>query len=91
PARRTGPPGVSSGVSLRQMRPVNTEEIRRICQHYEEKCGGQYASDSPAARYVFEMAREVRSQLGALDAADDQRAQRLASLAATMEEWEASF
>ncbi|CAN0291926.1 unnamed protein product, partial [Ectocarpus fasciculatus] len=47
---RIGPAGVSSGVSLRALPPARLEDLTKICQHYEEKCSGVYASDSAAAR-----------------------------------------
>ncbi|CAN0507336.1 unnamed protein product, partial [Scytosiphon promiscuus] len=47
---RIGPAGVSSVLSLRTRPPPRLSEVIKICQHYETKCSGVYASDSAAAR-----------------------------------------
>ncbi|KAG5185111.1 hypothetical protein JKP88DRAFT_255127 [Tribonema minus] len=84
PSHRVGPPGVSSGVSLRHLPDTTFKAVAAICQHYEEKCSGKYASDSAAARYVFDLSREVQSQLAALEAQAQDREARVASLSSTL-------
>jgi len=40
-------------------------EIRKICDHYEAKCEGQY--NSLASRYIFQMGQEIKAQLDQLE------------------------
>jgi hypothetical protein len=84
PVHRVGPPGVSSGVSLRDFPKTTLEEVARICQHFESKCGGQYSRVSPAARYVFEMSREVQGQLSALEAQFRDQDSKYSALSSTL-------
>ncbi|CAM9119955.1 unnamed protein product [Chrysoparadoxa australica] len=92
PSHRMPPTGFSA---LNYAPPPNFgnpsyESVARICQHFEAKCGGRYASDSPCFSYVFEMSREVQSQLTALKAAEEKRINsRLSSSVSSR--WEDSF
>jgi hypothetical protein len=54
---RVGPKGVSSGISFRNLPPPSLDEIKKICEHYQEKCSGTYKS--LASRYVYQMATEI--------------------------------
>jgi len=64
PRHRVGPKGVSSGVSLRRFPDSSLQAILDICHHYEAKCSGKYIS--LASRYVFQMSKEIRSQIDEL-------------------------
>ena len=66
PLPRRAPAGVTSGVSQRVAGAVGAEAIRRICQHYVEKCSGRYTDNVMAARYVHQLADEVLIQLDSL-------------------------
>lgn len=57
PRHRVGPKGVSSGISFRNLPPPTLDEIKKICEHYQEKCAGTYKS--LASRYVYQMATEI--------------------------------
>lgn len=57
PRHRVGPKGVSSGISFRNLPPPSLDEIKKVCEHYQEKCAGTY--DSLASRYVYQMATEI--------------------------------
>lgn len=57
PRHRVGPKGVSSGISFRNLPPPSLEEIKKICEHYQEKCSGTYKS--LASRYIYQMATEI--------------------------------
>ena len=57
PRHRVGPKGVSSGISFRNLPPPSLDEIKKICEHYQEKCSGTYKS--LASRYVYQMATEI--------------------------------
>lgn len=65
PRYRVGPKGVSSGVSFRKLPQPSLDAVRKICEHYEAKCSGTY--QSLASRYLFQMGREIRSQIDALE------------------------
>ena len=66
PLPRRPPAGVTSGISQRVAGAVGAEAIRRICQHYVEKCSGRYTDNVMAARYVHQLADEVLVQLDSL-------------------------
>ena len=91
PKFRIGPPGVSSGVSFRNLPDASLLEIRKICQHYEGKCSGKYASDSLAGRYVFQMAREIMAQVQALSHNSGGQGQRVRDLETILGEWNENF
>ncbi|KAL7487043.1 hypothetical protein ACHAW6_012643 [Cyclotella cf. meneghiniana] len=57
PRHRVGPKGVSSGISFRNLPPPSLDEIKKVCEHYQEKCAGTYKS--LASRYVYQMATEI--------------------------------
>ena len=43
-------------------------QVRDICEHYVGKCSGKYENNKVAARYVYQMADEVISQLSGVAA-----------------------
>ena len=91
PRHRVGPPGVSSGVSLRKFPRSTIAELRKICEHYEAKCGGKYASRTPAARYLFQMSREIVSQLAALEVWLQEKSKLAASMKEERKQWDEHF
>jgi len=91
PAARTGPPGVSSGLSMRRFPSSTLDEVRNICKHYEEKCGGKYAATTPAARYLFQMSREILVQLAALETWMKERTAVADSVADEYKQWQEHF
>ena len=89
PLPRRSPAGVTSGISQRVAGAVGAEAIRRICQHYVEKCSGRYTNNVMAARYVHQLADEVLIQLDSLrepTAAVDQTNATQPALTSRMEE-----
>ena len=78
---RIGP--TSSGISLRALPQTSLQEVARICQHYEAKAGGT-SEQGPAARLLFDMSREVQSQLSSLDSQFRERENKYAALASTL-------
>lgn len=64
PRHRVGPKGVSSGISFRDLPQPSLDEIKKICEHYQEKCAGTYKS--LASRYVYQMATEIEHLVDAL-------------------------
>mmetsp|Transcript_22955 Transcript_22955/g.71355 ORF Transcript_22955/g.71355 Transcript_22955/m.71355 type:complete len:662 (-) Transcript_22955:82-2067(-) len=91
PQHRVGPPGVSSGLSLRRFPTSTIDELRRVCTHYEDKCGGKYAATSPAARYLFQMSREIMIQLSALEAWLQEKTKMAASVNEERRQWDEHF
>ena len=65
PRHRVGPKGVSSGISFRQLPQPSLSEIKKVCEHYQEKCAGTY--NSLASRYVYQMANEIEGLVEALE------------------------
>mmetsp|Transcript_25165 Transcript_25165/g.52874 ORF Transcript_25165/g.52874 Transcript_25165/m.52874 type:complete len:360 (-) Transcript_25165:1587-2666(-) len=64
PRHRVGPKGISSGISFRNLPPPSLDQIKNICEHYQEKCAGTYKS--LASRYVYQMATEIEGLVEAL-------------------------
>ncbi|KAL7552373.1 hypothetical protein ACHAWF_015608 [Thalassiosira exigua] len=65
PRHRVGPKGVvSSGISFRDLPPPSLDEIKKICEHYQQKTAGTYKSLS--SRYVYQMATEIEHLVDAL-------------------------
>ena len=65
PRHRVGPKGVvSSGISFRDLPPPSLDEIKKICEHYQQKTAGTYKS--LASRYVYQMATEIDHLVDAL-------------------------
>ncbi|KAL7538986.1 hypothetical protein ACHAXR_008932 [Thalassiosira sp. AJA248-18] len=65
PRHRVGPKGVvSSGISFRDLPPPSLDEIKKICEHYQQKSAGTYKSLS--SRYVYQMATEIEHLVDAI-------------------------
>ena len=56
---------IYSLVSFRNLPAPSLSTIKKICEHYESKCSGQY--NSLASRYVLQMGQEIRSQIEGMD------------------------
>jgi len=52
-------------VSFRKLPRASFNEMRKICEHYEAKCEGQY--ESLATRYILQMGHEIRAQIDNLE------------------------
>jgi hypothetical protein len=65
--------------------------IRSICLHYEKKCSGQYSTNSLASRYIFQMTREIMSQLQAMSHNSGGQGQRVRDLENVLTEWNENF
>jgi len=65
PRHRVPPKGVSSGISFRYLPAPSLCAIRKICEHYEAKCSGQYSS--LASRYVLQMGTEIKTQINGIE------------------------
>ena len=86
-----GPPGVSSGISFRNLPDASLMAIRSVCLHFEKKCSGQYSSKSLASRYIFQMSREIQGQLQAMSANSGGQGQRVRDLENVLTEWNENF
>ncbi|GMI36296.1 hypothetical protein TrCOL_g11479 [Triparma columacea] len=91
PQFRVGPPGVSSGLSFRNLPDASLLAIRQICTHYEKKCSGKYSAKSLASRYIFQMSREILSQLQAMSHNAGGAGQRVRDLESILQEWNDNF
>jgi hypothetical protein len=67
------------------------EQIQLICQHYVNKCSGQYENNRLAARYVHQMASEVISQLSGVSAEIDIVRANAHLMEQRIKEWEEHF
>lgn len=67
-------------------------QVREICIHYVEKCSGKYDNNKVAARYVYQMADEVISQLAGVAAQlRTMRANGPEKFQNLLDEWNANF
>jgi hypothetical protein len=89
PAARLSPTG--SGISVRKLPAPSFTALRKACHFYELKCSGKYSSKTPAARYLFELSREVQSQLVSLEKSDAAKMRRIGFLESLVKEWEDVF
>lgn len=88
---RVGPPGVSSGVSHRQLPKSCVVQVRDICLHYVAKCSGKYVNNEMAARYIHQMADEVINQLAGVAADIKRHVNEPEILQKLLDEWNDSF
>ena len=65
PMARLSPTG--TGISVRKLPAPSFTALRKACQFYEVKCSGKYSAKSAAARYLFQLSREVQEQIVALE------------------------
>lgn len=65
PRHRVPPQGVASGISFRKLPTPSLNAIRKICEHYEGKCSGQYSS--LASRYISQMCQEIKTQVDSIE------------------------
>ena len=65
--------------------------LRKACQFYEVKCSGKYSAKSAAARYLFQLSREVQEQIVALEKSDAAKMRRIGFLENLIKEWEDVF
>jgi hypothetical protein len=91
PLYRVGPPGVSSGASVREAPSACVEEVRRTCHHYVEKCAGKYTDNKTAARYVHQMAKDILSQLAGVAAEIRAQESTPAIIQELLDEWNKQF
>lgn len=56
---------IFTSVSFRTLPAPSLSNIRKVCQHYEAKCSGQYSS--LASRYVLQMVKEIETQVDAME------------------------
>lgn len=54
--------------------------IVQACQHYERKCAGQYSAKSTAARYLYDLSREVQDLARGMDTEEKALRARIAQL-----------
>ena len=86
-----GPEGSSNGASVRTFPKSSVQMVREICLHYVEKCTGKYTDNKQAARYVYQMAEEVMSQLSAVSAQIKRHENEPAVFQALLDEWNDAF
>ena len=53
----------SHGLSLRHRKKATIASIKQTCEYFEAKCAGKYSAKALAARYLFELSREVQVSL----------------------------
>lgn len=70
---------------------VNLRQIVKCCQHYEEKCSGSYSTTSPAARFLYDLSRDVQDMVRVLKLQEDGLGARVRELEHLMREWQAVF
>lgn len=86
---RVAPAPVSSGVSFRSLPPATFTQIATTCDHWLGKAAGDYAS--PASRWLFEMAHEVKALLEPLREEEARKARRLFHLEQLLAQWNEVF
>jgi len=69
---------------------LTCNHIASICQRYEALAAGKYGTNL-AARYLFELSREVQAALEGARCEGGAREQRVKALEGLAEEWRASF
>jgi len=82
---RVSPHPISSGISFRSLPPPNYYELEKVCDHYLGKAQGVY--ETPASRYLFELAHEVKGLLGPLRHEEDRLRARVTHLEMLMRQW----
>ena len=55
------------------------------------KCSGKYSAKTAAARYLFQLSREVQDQIVALEKSDAAKMRRIGFLENLVKEWEDVF
>jgi len=83
--------GVGSGISLRSLPKPTVMLIQQACFHYEKKCAGKYDAKSVAARYVFQLSREVQGLLSSIQNDINEKERKLCFLENSMKEWDEHF
>lgn len=63
----------------------------QACQHYEEKCSGSYSPSSPAARYLYDLSRDVQDLVRVLKLQEDGLGARVRELEHLLREWQGVF
>ena len=89
PMARLSPTG--TGISVRKLPAPSFTALRKACQFYEVKCSGKYSAKSAAARYLFQLSREVQEQIVALEKSDAAKMRRIGFLENLIKEWEDVF
>ena len=91
PRHRVGPPGVSSGISHRELPSSCIDQVRKICEHYVQKCSGKYSNNAVAARYIHHMADEVIVQLAGVAEQIQRHESNPELFQLLLDEWNAAF
>ena len=89
PMARLSPTG--TGISVRKLPAPSFTALRKACQFYEVKCSGKYSAKTAAARYLFQLSREVQDQIVALEKSDAAKMRRIGFLENLVKEWEDVF
>eukprot|EP01138_Halocafeteria_seosinensis_P015144 gb/GECG01015457.1/.p1 GENE.gb/GECG01015457.1/~~gb/GECG01015457.1/.p1 ORF type:complete len:634 (+),score=97.71 gb/GECG01015457.1/:1-1902(+) len=84
---RVAPDPVSSGISFRNLPEATLEQIIRCCHHYEEKASGKYSARTLAARYLFDLSREVQDLTRVLRNREAERESRIRYLEHLVKNW----
>jgi hypothetical protein len=66
-------------------------QIVKCCQHYEERASGSYSPSSPAARYLYDLSRDVQDLVRVLKLQEDGLAARVRELEHLLRDWHAVF
>ena len=85
---RLSPTG--TGISVRKL-PAPSYSFAKGVPVYEVKCSGKYSAKSAAARYLFQLSREVQEQIVALEKSDAAKMRRIGFLENLIKEWEDVF
>ena len=67
------------------------EQVIKCCHHYEKKCAGKYSSKTLAARYLYDLSREVQDLVRVLQSRDAERERRVQYLERLVKEWSDTF
>jgi hypothetical protein len=94
---RVAPSPVSSGISFRALPEPTLVQVIKICQHHEEKAAAASASASgsasasSAARYVYDLSREVQDIIRVLSLTEDAANARVMELESILRDWNEVF
>ncbi len=90
---RKAPRPVASGISFREgdLGDAKVVDLIKVCDFYEAKASGKYATPVACGRYVHDLAREVRAVACSLNEGKSQHAGRLLELEKICKEWDQYF
>jgi hypothetical protein len=93
PTPRKAPRPVASGISFREgdLGDARVVDLIKVCDFYEAKASGKYATPVACGRYVHDLAREVRAVAVCLREGASQHSGRVGELEKICREWDQYF